>query len=221
MALAAAIAFLLLGFGASHVVLSSTRLRPRLVGALGEPGFLGLYSLVVAAFFVPATWLHFTHRHAGPMLWQPGIGAAARWAIYLAMGVAFVLIAASFVNPSPASMGRAACEPRGVHFLTRHPQNMGIALFSLLHLVPNSFASDLAYFGGLAAFAVIGSWHQDLRKQVQGPVGYADFVAVTPFFPFTGKQTLRGFRELSPIAIGLGVVATLLLRVFHPQLFGP
>lgn len=215
------IALLLAGFGASHVALSSVRWRPRLVARLGEPGFLGLYSLVAFAFFVPATWLYFGHRHAGPALWSPGLEGVARAALYAGMGVAFVLIAASFVNPSPAALGRSASEPRGVHFLTRHPQNMGIALFALLHLVPNGFASDVAFFGGLALFAIAGSWHQDRRKLVQGPPGYRDFVAATPFFPFTGTETLRGLRELSPLAIGLGAGVTVLLRSFHAQLFGP
>ena len=40
------IVLLWLAFGTSHIVLSSLWLRGRLVAALGEKGFLGLYSLI-------------------------------------------------------------------------------------------------------------------------------------------------------------------------------
>jgi len=215
-----ALALLWLGFGGSHVLLSSVRLRPRLVSSLGALPFLGVYSLVAFAFFVPLVWLYFTHRHAGPLLWAPGVGEVGRWVIYAGMAVAFVLFVSSLLQPGPAALVAGPATPRGVYRITRHPQNMGIALFGALHLVPNGFATDVAFFGGLAAFAVLGSWHQDRRKRVQGPPGYAAFAAATPFLPFTGRETLQGLRELSPLAVALGVGATWLVRHFHARWFG-
>ena len=97
---------------------------------------------------------------------------------------------------------------------------MAFAVFALAHLIPNGYASDVAFFGGFAAFALIGAAHQDRRKQVAGPPGYADFVAATPFFPFTGARTLRGLRELSRVALVAGILLALALRFFHSSWFG-
>jgi hypothetical protein len=132
-----------LGFALSHMGLSSGRLRPRLVGALGASLFQGLYSLVAFAFFVPLVWVYFAGKHAGPLLWSVPLGPGLRWTLYAAMGVAFVLVVAGFLQPSPAAIGSKTTQPGGVHLLTRHPVFMGTGLFGLLHLVPNGFASRL------------------------------------------------------------------------------
>lgn len=217
----AAIVLLWAGFAGSHLLLSSLSVRRRLVGALGLPAFLGGYSLVAFAFFVPLVWVYFDHKHAGALLWAVPVGPGLRAAIHVGMGVAFVLFASSFFQASPAGMAPAKPTPYGVTRITRHPQNMAIALFGLLHLVPNGSAADVAFFGGFVAFSVAGSWHQERRKIAEGAPGLAEFVAATPFFPFTGRGTLRGLRELSPWAVVLGIGLTVLVRHFHPRWFGP
>ncbi|HBZ69100.1 MAG TPA: hypothetical protein DEP35_04875 [Deltaproteobacteria bacterium] len=209
-----------LGFAAGHLVLSSVAVRTRLVASLGRLPFLGLYSAVAFAFFVPLVSTYFAHKHAGAVLWGIGVGPALRWIIYAGMGVAFVLVVASLLRPSPAGVVPGSSTPYGVYRITRHPQNMGIALFGLLHLLPNGSAADLAFFGGFALFGVVGSWHQDRRKLALGAPGFAAFYARTPFWPFTGPETLQGLRELSPAAVFLGVGLTLLVRHFHPHWFG-
>jgi uncharacterized membrane protein len=214
------IAALWVGFAGSHIVLSSVRLRARLAGALGEGAFLGLYSLVAFAFFVPLVAIYWGHRHEGVALWTPGVEGLARMLLYVGMGAAFVLIVSSLISAGPAAIRPGSLTPRGVYRITRHPQNMGFALFGALHVVANPFPSDVAFFGGFVVFGILGSWHQDLRKRVAGPPGFDAFVAATPFFPFTGRDTLRGLRELSPLALGIGIALTVLLRTFHAQLFG-
>jgi uncharacterized membrane protein len=214
------IALLWAAFTASHVGLSSLRVRPRLVEALGEVGFLGLYSVVALAIFVPAMWLYFGHKHEGPALWVLPRGPLLSWTLYLAMVVALVFLVSSFVNPSPAGMAPASATPHGVHWLTRHPLVMAFAVFALAHLLPNGFASDVAFFGGFAAFALLAAAHQDARKRIAGPPGYGEFAAATPFFPFTGSQTARGLRELSKLALAGGILLAILIRYFHSSWFG-
>ena len=80
---------------------------------------------------------------------------------------------------------------------------MGLGIFGLLHLIPNGNAADVAFFGGFPIFAVIGCWHQDQRKLATGPAGYRQFHRETPFMPFTGRTTLQGIRELSPVVIAV------------------
>jgi len=209
-----------LGFAGGHLVLSSVPVRSRVVRSIGRLPFLGLYSIVAFAFFVPLISTYFAHKHAGPVLWGLGVGLALRWIIYTGMGVAFVLVVASLLRPSPAGVVSGSATPYGVYRITRHPQNMGIALFGLLHLLPNGSAADLAFFGGFALFGVVGSWHQDRRKLALGVPGFAAFYGRTPFWPFTGSETLQGLRELSPLAVFLGVGLTALIRHFHPSWFG-
>lgn len=217
---AAQIALLWLGFAAGHLALSSLPVRSRVIAWVGRLPFLGLYSAVAFAFFVPLIATYFAHKHTGTVLWGVGVGPALRGVVYVGMGVAFILVVASLLSPSPAGIVPGSSTPKGVYRITRHPQNMGIALFGLLHLLPNGSAADLAFFGGFALFGVLGSWHQDRRKLALGTPGFASFCETTPFWPFSGPETLRGLRELSPITVGLGLGLTFLVRYFHPRWFG-
>jgi uncharacterized membrane protein len=214
------IVLLWLAFTATHIGLSSARVRPRLVAALGNVGFLGLYSALALAIFVPLIRLYFGSKHAGAALWVIPRGPGLTWAVYLGMGVAFVLLASSFLQPSPAGMAPASMTPHGVQRITRHPLVMAFVVFALVHLLPNGWASDVAFFGGFVAFAVTGAAHQDRRKIDSGPAGYAEFVKQTPFVPFTGRETLRGLRELSPLAVVVGLAAAVAIRFFHSSWFG-
>ncbi len=65
----AQIAALWILFGATHMGLSSLRLRPALVSNLGDRGFLAAYSLVALAVFVPLTVVYAGHRHEGALLY--------------------------------------------------------------------------------------------------------------------------------------------------------
>jgi len=209
-----------LGFAGSHMLMSSLRVRPILVARMGEGPFLGLYSLVALAFFVPLVWTYSAHKHAGPLLWSIPIGTPLRWTIYLVMGVAFVLMVAGLVRPSPASIVPGDPTPRGAQLLTRHPLFMGLGIFGLLHLIPNGNAADLAFFGGFPLFVLLGCWHQDRRKLASDTVALRSFYQQTPFLPFTGSASADGIRELGPVVIVVGGVVTWVLRYFHPVWFG-
>jgi uncharacterized membrane protein len=220
MSATSAIALLWLAFAGSHMVLSSVRVRRSLVTKLGEGAFLGLYSLIAIALFVPLVRTYFANKHAGPLLWSIPLGAGLRAAIYVAMAIAFVLMVSGLVRPSPGNIVPGDPTPRGALRLTRHPLFMGLGLFGLLHLIPNGSAADVAFFAGFPLFAVLGCWHQDRRKLISGPPGFPAFHRDTPFLPFTGDATLQGIRELGPIVIIGGLGTTWLLRHFHPAWFG-
>ena len=206
-------------FAATHMGLSSQRLRPRLVGALGEPAYAGIFSVVALAIFVPLAWIYFGHRHEGTLLWAVSVGPVLRWVVYVVMGAAFVLVVGGLLEPSPASMLSGDTEVRGIHRLTRHPLFMGLGVIGLLHLPWNGFASDVAFFAGLPLFAIIGCAHQDRRKLANLGEAYRTWHQATPFLPFTGRETLRGLRELRPASLLLGVLLTIGLRMAHGPLF--
>ena len=214
-----AIVVLWLGFAGSHLFLSSLPIRERIIARIGEPNFRGLYSVVAFAFFIPLVWVYFAHKHAGPVLWSAPATPAVHWVVYAGMALAFVLLTASFVQPSPANVVPGDPNPRGVLRLTRHPLLMGILVFGLVHLLPNGGAADVAYFGGFVLFPIVGAWHQDRRKLATVPE-FRAFYERTAFFPFTGRDTLRGLRELPPMVVAAALAIAVTVRYFHGSLFG-
>jgi len=207
-------------FAATHMGMSSLRLRPRLVAALGERGFQGAYSGVALAIFVPLVWVYFANKHAGPHLWTLGGVPGLRHAMYVGMALCFVLIAGGLARPSPASINAGRAEARGVLRVTRHPVFMAIGLFGLLHLcVVSVQASELAFFGGFPLFALIGSHHQDVRKLAAGSPEFQRFHAETSLLPNLARVP-AALRD-DPLPAGIGVAITVALRIFHPTLFGP
>lgn len=206
-------------FAATHLGLASRRVEPVLSARLGRTGYLGLYSAVAIALFVPLVWIYFENRHAGPWLWAVPATGLLRAAIYAGLLFAFVLIVASSLRPSPAAVVPGSPEPAGVYRLTRHPLMTGFALVGLLHLPMNGAASDVAFFGGLALFPLVGARHQDLRKLAAGDAKFRDFHDATPFFLFTGRETLRGLREIPLPAVVLGVALAAFARWLHGSLW--
>ena len=205
----------------SHLALSSRTVRARLVARLGQARFLAAYSVVALVFFVPLVWHYFTHRHLGPQLWAVPEADAVGLLLALANGVGLVMLAAGLLDQGPASfMGKPHQAPTGVYRITRHPVFMGVTLMALAHAIANGHATDVAFFGGLALFALVGCWHQDLRKLAAGDAMYKRFHAATSFLPFTGRGALRGLRELPPLAVVVGIVVALVVRCLHPSTGG-
>jgi uncharacterized membrane protein len=206
-------------FLATHLGLSSQRLRPRLVERLGDRAFLGVYSAVALAIFIPLATVYAMNKHAGEFLWYGSAYPWMRAPVYVAMVLALTLVVGSFLTPSPASLAPGTREVRGVLRITRHPLFMGVALFGLLHLlVMQVYSADLAFFGGLPLVGLIGCWHQDQRNLASSDNGFESFYNRTSFLPF-GRGGLGGLLD-SPIALGAGLLLTVLIRVFHPEMFG-
>jgi len=208
-----------IGFAGGHLLLSSLTVRHTLVARLGEQRFRGLYSLVAFAFFIPLVWVYSAHRHSGPWLWA-WRGTSVHWVMYPGMALAFVLLVASLVRPSPASVVPGEATPKGAFRITRHPLLMAIALFGLLHLLPNGSTTDIVFFGGFVTFSLIGARHQDERKLATNAAGFRPFYEATPFLPFTGGNTMLGLREMSPFVVAAGVAAAVVVRTFHASWFG-
>jgi uncharacterized membrane protein len=224
---AVAVAGFWIAFASSHVWLSSASLRPRLVARLGPGGFQGVYSLVALATFVPLVWIYAAHKHAGPLLWITlGPASVARPVNHVLMALAFILFVASLLPASTAPSAMQARGPATVHGvvrITRHPMLAAFGIFGVAHLLVNGSLGDLCFFGGFPVFTLVGGRHQDSRKVREVP-GYDRIVAETSILPFAailaGRQRLV-VRELPLIPLALGLVLTVIVRVFHHPLFGP
>ncbi len=215
----AVIVLLWLAFAATHMVLSDVRVRTLIVDRIGTSAFLALYSVIALALFVPLVQVYLANKHSGPLLWSIGLGAVARWVFYVFVGAALTLAVNGILQPSPGSLLGGKAEVRGVLRLTRHPLFMGFGLLGLLHMIPNGFASDLAFFAGLPVFAVVGCRHQDQRKIATGTPGYRELVAATPFLPFTKPGAWQGLGEIGIAKIAVGIIVTVVIRWFHAALF--
>lgn len=216
----ALIVLLWLAFAATHMAFSSVQLRPWIVDRIGATAFLGLYSVVSLALFVPLVQVYLANTHSGPVLWSVTLGPLTLWIFYIFVGAALTLAVNGILQPSPGSLLGGKPEVRGVLRLTRHPLFMGFGLLGLLHMIPNGSASDVAFFAGLPLFAVVGCRHQDQRKLATGTPGYRELVAATPFLPFTKPGAWQGIREIGVAKIAIGVAVTVVIRWFHDSLFG-
>lgn len=96
------IALLWLAFAVSHIALSSLRL----VAVLGNRGFMGVYSLIALATFVPMVRVYFGNKHAGPMLWSFAMTPALEALATVVMAVAVLIMVAGAIAPSsPSRLG--------------------------------------------------------------------------------------------------------------------
>jgi uncharacterized membrane protein len=211
-------------FLGAHLFISSSIIRPWLVDRLGEQAFRGVYSLVAFATLIPLVVVFAHHKHAGPMLWYLRGTRPIRWLAWLMMLAALILLVAGLLNPNPAAIG-APAERRiaGILKITRHPSFIAFTLFGLAHMLMNGGAGDLLFFGSFPALGILGGLYQDWRKLHEIGEPYRRIVAETSFFPgpalIEGRQRWRT-DDIPWLAIGIGVVATVIIVTLHPTLFG-
>lgn len=208
-------------FLATHFV-TSTPLRARLAGWLGERAYLGLYALVA---LLTLAWMVWAYRRvpASPPLWN-----GPRWVPAAVLPFAFMLLISGYFAPNPAALMREkllrATEPaRGMIRVTRHPLMWAAMLWAGAHLAVRADAAALVFFGGFLALAALGTVSMDRRKARTLGADWRRFAAVTSNLPFAaiaqGRNTLKPgeIGWIRPVA-GLALYAVFFL--LHPFLFG-
>ncbi len=211
-------------FVATHIIIASQAVRPRLIAMVGEQPYRGIYSLVSFATLVPLVVVFANHKHSGPLLWYLRADAPLRWLVWAMMLAAFVLLAAGLITPSPAGIGApAAAAPRGMLKVTRHPSFVAFALFGFAHMLMNGWAGDAIFFATFPALGIIGGRHQDARKLLEVGESYRKFMDETSFFPgaamVSGRQKWTA-ADVPWMAVVAGVAITILTVIVHPWLFG-
>jgi uncharacterized membrane protein len=200
-------------FLATHFV-SSTPLRARLVAAMGEWPYRGLYSLVAAVTLGWMIWAYATAPH--DHLWQ-----GPRWPPYAAMPLAFVLIACGYWrNPTMVGAEKllASEDPaRGVIRITRHPIMWGVMLWAASHIWARGDLKALVFFGGFLLLAGAGTFLMDLRKK--SSADWPRFAAVTSHVPFVAIAQGRNriaWREIGWLRPAIGLAAFFAVLLVHP-----
>lgn len=210
-------------FAGTHLVLSSLPVRGQLIARLGEKGFVGLYSLIAFATFIPLVWVYFGNRHAGGVIWNLAAAPGVRPLGAALAVLAIALIVGGVLHPSPALVGmKQAWGARGLTRITRHPLFMGFALWALSHLLLNGFLTDVLFFGGMLAFSLAGAAHQDARKRATEEERLGQFFAESSYWPFgaiiAGRNRII-WRELPWIALAVGAAVAIGIYALHPWAF--
>lgn len=162
-------------FLAAHVLPAATGLRALLIGKIGRPAYLALYSLASLATIV---WV-IAAALAAPYLelWPPSPVTAL--VPLVAMVPASVLIAGALWQPSPLSVsfrgGLPAAGRAGLVAQVRHPLLWGFFLWAAGHLVANGDLVSLVLFGSLAVFSLAGMKRLERRARERLPA--ADLAA--------------------------------------------
>lgn len=207
-------------FLGTHFLLSHPPIREPLVTRLGREPFRAVYSVIALATFVPLTWTWWHNRHAGEALWSAH-GPVVVHSVELLGLLGFALLTAGALRGSPSSMvgdyqPTDRYKVRGILHVTRHPVNMGFALWGLSHVIVNGWAGDVVFFGGFVVLGVLGAIHQDWRMG-HASSAYAQMVTKTTLFP-----SPLGLRHLDAVSI-LGLIAgsagAIVLRLLHDPWF--
>ncbi|MBN3845879.1 MFS transporter [Paraburkholderia sp. Ac-20342] len=190
--LAAAVVFV-----GSHFLLSHP-LRSRLVGAIGEAGFQGVYSLIALLTF---GWLILAYRKA-PLtapLWPAG---NTLWAIVtVVMLIASILLMGSLIrNPALPTGGRPGSFPEaalGVYAVTRHPMMWSFALWGLCHIAVFPVTKSIIVAAAIVVLALVGAALQDRKKERLQPNQWPAWESRTSYLPFAaivaGRARFGGF----------------------------
>src|SRR6185312_5162976 len=186
-------------FLAIHLLVSGTRVRDALTGAIGQGPYMGLFSLVSLAGLV---WLAFAFGRAhgdqaNDVLWS--VTPVTRIVQIVLQLAAMLLIVPGLTTPNPTSVrmeGRLQRPDvvRGMLRVTRHPFLWGVALWALGHLLVNGDAAGIILFAGMLALALFGTVSIDAKRKRALGKSWDAFAAQTSNVPFAaiaaGRQRL-------------------------------
>jgi len=222
----ASIALWAILFVGSHLVISSTGIRPWLIAKVGEQPYRGIYSLISFATLVPLIIVFANHKHSGAMLWYLRAMPPVRWLTWVLMFIAFIMLVSGLVTPSPASIGAESTNQQaasGLLKVSRHPSFVAFALFGIAHMLMNGWLGDVIFFGTFPVLGIVGGKVQDARKLREIGESYRKFMSETSFFPggalIGGRQKWTG-ADMPWTGILVGIALAIVTVVVHPWLFG-
>lgn len=223
MLLAAAAAFL-----AIHFLVSGTRLRDAIVGAIGEGPYMGLFSLasLLAIFWLVVSYNRAQASGNDPLPYDLGVGAK-----HLAIPViflAFLIGVPGLLTPNPTSVRQegVAARPdavKGIVAVTRHPFLWGVTIWAAMHLAMNGDAASVILFATFLILALLGPLSIDAkRKRKMGP-DWEGFAARTSNVPFaavlSGRAKLK-WGELLDWRMAAAVLLFVAVLFGHASVIG-
>jgi len=184
-----------------------------MVGALGEKGFAGVYSIVSFLTLGWMIWAYPMASAAAPSpYWEVG---RAGWAVAaVLMWIGSILFMGSLRRnpalPRPGKQILKIDDPSGVFAITRHPMMWGFALWAIVHAIVNSTLASLILSFAIAFLALVGAAMQDRKKEALLGDLWRDWKAKTSFIPY-GK----GLKSADAFALVTGTLVWLAATWLH------
>jgi uncharacterized membrane protein len=210
-----------------HLLVSGTRVRDALTGAIGQGPYMGLFSLASIALLVGVGFAFASARgDAANIVWW-GPTPATRYSQLGLMLLSMLLIVPGLTTPNPTSVRQEGAleKPdvvKGMLRITRHPFLWGVAVWAAGHLLVNGDLASFVLFGSMLVLAVFGTVSIDAKRKRALGAAWDAFAARTSNAPFAA--IFAGRQKLSIGEIGwrglVGLVAALAIAFFHRQLFG-
>ncbi len=212
-------------FLVTHIGLSSTPLRDRLVARLGERAYLGLYSLIALLSLIGMI-LAYNRVTPEVFLWLPGPGL--RHLPLLLMPFVFVFLVAGVTTPNPTGVGMEQVAGRddgvrGILRITRHPVQWAIFIWAAAHILANGDLASLIFFGGFLLLSALGARLIDAKLARQQGADWLRFAKQTsnvPFAAIVGGRNRLVVSELGWKPVVGGLVLYLVVLHFHAAWFG-
>lgn len=172
-------------FLASHRIPALFGLKARIVGTIGQKGYIAAFSIASLALL----WWLISAASRAPFvpIWDQQIWH--RWAVNIAMPMAILLTTFGTAAPNPfAFEGRASgfnpAHP-GIAGLTRQPLLWALALWSGAHLLANGDLAHVILFAPFLLLALLGMPMVEARRRRQmGPAEWMAQTAHTGLIPF-------------------------------------
>jgi uncharacterized membrane protein len=211
-----------------HVLISGTRIRDVITGAIGEKPYLGLFSLASLATII---WLASSYNAASAdpgnrVLYDLGIGVR-HLAIPL-LAIAFLLGVQGLLAPNPTSVQqeRAAASEgtvKGVLRITRHPFLWGVILWAAIHLAINGDLASVIFFGTFLLVALLGTRLIDAKRKRRLGQVWDKFAYRTSNIPFSaalsGRNKLK-IGESFSTRFWVALATFVIVLFVHAWLFG-
>lgn len=147
---------LLIFIGVHSVRIVADDWRTRTRERIGPRAWTTIYSLLSVLGIVLVVWGFGVVRQMPIQLWSPPFGL--RHVAAVINLVAFVLLAAAYV---PDNRIKARLH---------HPMVLGVALWSLAHLLPNGNLGHMVLFGSFLLWSVLDGWAATQRDRRLGTV---------------------------------------------------
>jgi uncharacterized membrane protein len=210
-----------------HLLISGTRVRGALSGAIGEGAYMGLFSLASAVVLVWMIVAFGQARSSPANVGYWGISHATRDPAVLLVLLGFLLAVPGLLTNSPTRVrgGDQVDKPdvaTGMMRISRNPFLWGVAVWAVGHLLANGRLADFILFGSLLVLAIFGAYSIDAKRTRTLGERYEAFKGKTSNIPFLaiiqGRQSFKLGEIWWRLLVGLAVWAAVLW--LHPYFTG-
>ena len=203
-------------FVGTHLAISSTPARARLISMVGTRGYLGLYSLCALATLGYLIWLYGAVPRRD-YVWQPSpLLYEIAWYI---MPPALVLLLGGFMVKNPTNVGMEGMLgeentvlARGVTRITRHPFQWSVVLWAVSQLIANGDTVSIVFFSSFLLLSLIGTFLIDRKKAQSLGTAWHAYRDQTSNIPFAAILAGRNRLAVSELWLPIGVAVAGYLR---------